>query len=69
MKRDDAGKVDVTVEDGIECGSCHAIVPPLQADPDRPSAHAPGGYRTNTRKGRYKCPGSGNDGLGKRYAS
>jgi hypothetical protein len=55
---------DITTDDAdaVECGYCGASVKPLASNPDRPKAHAPGGLTTNTRLGRYKCPGSGNDG-------
>jgi hypothetical protein len=55
---------DITVPDddvnGVVCGQCGARVKALVSG--RPRAHAPGGMSTNTRLGRYKCEGSGNDG-------
>ena len=62
-------KTDIRYEGpgSVECRSCGASVMSLPSNPFRPRAHSPGGYTTNTRAGRYKCPGSGNDGT--TYAS
>lgn len=59
-----AQKVDKTLitvpaddPEGIDCRECGARVKALVSG--RPRAHAPGGYTTNTRVGRYHCSGSG----------
>lgn len=47
---------DADDPEGIDC-PCGVRVRRLANG--RPAGHAPGGYKTNTRKGIYKCEGSG----------
>jgi hypothetical protein len=63
VPRSVAASRDVTVEGDDEetavCGVCGARVRRLTNG--RPAAHANGGVRANTRKGLYKCAGSGRE--------
>jgi hypothetical protein len=57
--------VDITVTDDDDattavCVHCGARLRRLANG--NPAAHAPGGVRANTRRGAYKCEGSGNNG-------
>ncbi len=47
-------------EGSIVCRACGVTVMALVSG--RPQGHAPGGYRTNVRKGLVACDGSGNTG-------
>lgn len=46
--------------EGVDCQECGVRVKRLVSG--RPRAHAAGGYKPNTRAGRYHCAGSGTDG-------
>jgi hypothetical protein len=63
VPRSIAASRDITVEgddeDTAVCGVCKARLPRLTNG--RPAAHAYGGVRPNTRKGLYKCEGSGRE--------
>lgn len=48
---------DPESEGAVECQECGAWVKVLASG--RPRTHAPGGTGTSTRKGIYKCSGSG----------
>lgn len=57
--RDKGRDVSVPENDpeAVQCDHCGAFVKRLSKG--QPRAHAAGGIATNTRAGRYACPGSG----------